>query len=222
MSNLASNASRIAVPGRSLWWLAGAIAAGVAIPVAVGTMAALLGYYPVGSFLPPLSLFSFIGTVVMTCAIALMVVAVGIWHSVVAWNWRPLALAVIAAGVMVPGVYVGIVVHLYLRMTAFDALADRSSALVEAIKRYERDTSGPPATLADLLPRYLAEVPHTGMAAHPDYEYATASEFCSAANAWSVFVIAAESFNYDVFMYCPEQDYPAQFEAIGDWAYLRE
>ena len=158
----------------------------------------------------------------MIGAIALTVVAIGIGYSVLAWNWRPLFLAIITAGVMVPSVYPGIIAHLYLRNVAFEALADRSSALVEAVKRYERDNETPPATLADLVPRYLAEVPHTGMSAYPEYEYATASEFCSAANAWSIIVIAAEGFNFDVFFYCPEQDYPSRFEAIGDWAYWHE
>ena len=222
MSSLASNIARIVASGRSLWWLARAITAGVAVPVAVGIVVAILAYYPVGSFLPPLSLFSLIGTAVMTGAIALMVVAVGIGHSIVAGNWRPLFLAIITAGVMVPGLYPGIVAQLYLRKLAFEALADRSTALVEAIKRYERDTDSPPATFADLVPRYLAEVPHTGMSAYPEYEYATSSEFCSAANAWSIIVIAAEGFNFDVFFYCPEKDYPSKFEPIGDWAYFYE
>ena len=222
MSNLASNASRIAVPGRSLWWLAGAIAAGIVTPVAVGTMVALLASYPVGSILPPLSLLSFIGTVVMTGVIALMVVAVGIWHSVVAWNWRPLFLAVVTAGVMVPGLYPGIVAHLYLRQLAFGAFADRGSTLVEIIKRYERDNGTRPAALADLVPRYLAEIPHTGMSAYPDYEYTTAPDFCPAGDAWSVIVVVAEGFNFDVLFYCPEEDYPSRYQRMGNWGYFRD
>jgi hypothetical protein len=39
MSSLASNIARIVASGRSLWWLAGAITAGVAVPVAVGIVA---------------------------------------------------------------------------------------------------------------------------------------------------------------------------------------
>lgn len=222
MSDLAPVVSRIPVPGRALWWLGRAAAAGVAIPVTIGAITALLAYYPMASFLPRIFYFSSIGTVLVIGAIALIVVAVGIGYSIWALNWRPLFLAIIVAGVMVPGVYPGMAAHLYLRKVAFEVLADRSSILVEAIKQYEGNTGAPPATLNDLVPRYLAEIPHTGMAAYPNYEYSTASEFCSAANAWSVIVIAAESFNFDVFMYCPEKDYPSRFEAIGDWAYLHE
>ena len=182
-------------------------------------MTAVLAYYPMGSFLPRVSLFSSFGIVVVIGAFALMVVAVGIGYSVLALNWRPLLLAVIVAGVIVPGVYPGIAVHLYLRKIAFEVLADRSSELVEAIKRYERDTGGPPDVIADLMPRYLAKVPNTGMSAYPEYEYMSAPEYCSAGNAWGVVVYAG---SFDVFFYCPNKDYSSRVQVVGDWAYFRD
>lgn len=227
MSDLAPVVSRIPVPGRALWWLGGAVAAGVAIPVSIGAITALLAYYPVGSFLPRLFYLSSVGTMLVIGAIALMVLAVGIGYSILALNWRPLLLAIITAGAMVPGVYPGLAAHFYLRKVAFEALADRSSTLVEAIKQYERETGTPPTTIADLVPRYLAEVPHTGMSAYPKYEYARAPGMCMGDNAWNVIMFVGEALSFDMFIYCPNQNYPRAIggnwiERIGAWAYMHE
>jgi hypothetical protein len=216
MSNLAPVVSRFPVPGRALWWLGGAVAAGVAIPVTIGAVTALLAYYPVGSFLPRISLFSLLGSVLVIGATALIVVAVGIGHSILALNWRPLLLAIVTAGVMVPSVYPGMAVHLYLQKMAFGALAERSATLVEAIKRYKRDTGAPPDVLADLVPRYLAKIPHTGMSEYPEYRY-TATP-CSVGSTWSISIYVG----FDTFVYCPEKDYPSRVEMIGDWGYVRD
>jgi hypothetical protein len=56
-------------------------------------------------------------------------------------------------------VYPGIATHLHLKKVAFDLLANRSISLVEAIRKYERELGSPPATLADLVPRFLPDVP---------------------------------------------------------------
>ena len=73
MSELAPNVSRIPVPGRSLWWLPGAGAVGGVIPVMIGTATALAAYYPIGSFLPPLSFLSLIGALLAMFAAAALV-----------------------------------------------------------------------------------------------------------------------------------------------------
>lgn len=216
MSDLASIISRVPVPGRALWWLGGAIAAGVAIAITIGAVTALLAYYPVGSFLPRISLLSLLGSVLVTGAAALLVVAVGIGHSILALNWRPLFLAIVTAGVMVPSAYLGMVVHSYLQRIAFGALSERSAALVEAIKLYERDAGAAPDVLADLVPRYLAKIPRTGMSAFPEYHYTAMP--CSAGSAWSIGIFVG----FDMFFYCPEQDYPSRVEMIGDWGYIRD
>lgn len=219
MSDLAPTISKIPFPGRALWWLGGAVTAGIDIPVAIGAMTALLAYYPVGSFLPRISLFSVLGSVLVIGATALVVVALGIGYSILALNWRPLLLAIVTAGMMVPSVYPGMAVHLYLHKLAFGSLAERSATLVEAIKRYKRDTGAPPEVLADLVPRYLAEVPHTGMSAYPEYWYGAAPGYCSDGNAWSVTVYAG---GFDVFVYCPNKDDSSRAVAVGDWAYYRD
>jgi hypothetical protein len=135
MSDLAPSINRIPVPGRSLWWLIGAGVIGIMVPVIIGTMTALAAYYPIGSFLPRTLLFSFLGTLLAIASVAALTVVVGIGYSLAAWNWRPFILSVIVFGAIVPGVYPGIATHHYLRLVAFDMLADRSMSLVEAIRK---------------------------------------------------------------------------------------
>lgn len=57
------------------------------------------------------------------------------------------------------------------RSYAFARLSDRSEALVRAIEEYESSHGRPPATLGDLVPSFLSEMPGTGMPAYPAYEY---------------------------------------------------
>ena len=49
----------------------------------------------------------------------------------------------------------------HLRVKAFEALAQRSAPLVEAISAYERDLGKPPEILDQLVPRYLSASPVT-------------------------------------------------------------
>jgi MFS family permease len=224
MSDLAPTISRIPVPGRSLWWLVGAAVLGIAIPVAIGTTTALAAYYPVGSFLPRTFLFSFIGTLSLIGLSAVLGVMVGIGYSLAAWNWRPFILSIIVFGAILPGVYPGIVTHLYLRKVAFELLADRSMSVVEAIRRCERDTGSPPATLADLVPRYLPSVPGTGMSKYPHYDYARASDTCPVGNDWGITMFVGDGLAFDIFYYCPLQNYPSRNSTriIGEWAYFQD
>lgn len=224
MSDLAPVISRVPVPGRSLWWLAGAAFIGIAIPVIIGTMTALAAYYPIGSFLPRTFLFSFLGTLLAVALVAVLGVVVGIGYSLATWNWRPFMLSIIVFGAIVPGVYPGTAAYHYLRMAAFDMLADRSMSLVEAIRKYERDTGSPPATLADLVPRYLPNVPETGMAKYPHYDYARAPDMCPVGNDWGITMFVGDGLSFDIFYYCPLQNYPSRNSTriIGDWAYFRD
>ena len=227
MSDLAPIVARIPVPGRSLWWLASAGAAGLIVPTAIGAATAVLDYYPIGSILPAGWGFRLSGTLAAIGGVAVLVVLAGIAYSFLAWSWRPFILSVIMFGVMIFGFYPGIAAHFYLRNEAFDLLAARGAGLVHAIEAYERETGVPPSTLAALVPRYLSESPRTGMSAYPDYEYATGSGMCLDGNAWNVNVLVGDMLNFDMFFYCPNKNYPTNIggnwvEVIGDWAYMHE
>jgi hypothetical protein len=50
-------------------------------------------------------------------------------------------------------------------------VARRGATIVAAIDAYQRDHHEPPASLAALVPRYLASVPSTGAPAYPGFEF---------------------------------------------------
>jgi hypothetical protein len=225
MIDLAPTVRKLPVPGRSLWWLVGAGAVGLLVPTMIGIGTALLGYYPVGAMLG-VGIRS-TGTFLVIVGIALLIVFAGIAYALLAASWRPFSLSIIAFGIMIFGFYPGIASHSYLRKEAFVQLASRSAALVDAIAAYERDAGMPPSNLTALVPKYLSEVPRTGMAAYPDYEYELGSGMCLDSNAWNVSVLAGDVLNFDMFFYCPKRDYPSRIggdwvEPVGDWAYLHE
>lgn len=111
----------------------------------------------------------------------------------------------------------------------FEQLAERSQALVQAIRLYDADYGRPPASLANLVPEYLPEIPRTGMAAYPDYKYKVCdvSDECEG-NAWVLSVPTPIGFlNWDEFVYYPSGNYPSTdvrgwLEPVRDWAYVHE
>ncbi len=102
--------------------------------------------------------------------------------------------------------------------------------LVNAIKQFEVQRGHPPATLEDLVPDFLPEIPKTGMKAYPDYQYyvgKTARQW--GGNPWMLIVStpSAPSFSFDRFVYFPRQDYsrdvyPYPLKRISDWAYCTD
>ena len=57
------------------------------------------------------------------------------------------------------------------RREAFRRVAERAGPLVQAIKAYEQDEGAPPQALQDLVPRYMARIPHTGHRTYPQFDY---------------------------------------------------
>lgn len=113
------------------------------------------------------------------------------------------------------------------RMSGFKRLEDRGKPLVAAIHKFVEDHERPPATLQDLVPNYLPEVPGTGMPSYPEYQYSTAPDQWDG-NPWVVYVMCSSGFmNFDKFMYLPRQNYPrtgygGALERVGEWAYVHE
>lgn len=137
--------------------------------------------------------------------------------------WRPALKTLIWCCIFSFFTILGIVVELRLWDRAFRQLAVRSSELVDAIKRYERDSGAPPPNLQALVPKYLPEIPET-TASCSGYEY-TLNRFN---NPWVLEVRPPfRGTGFDRFEYRPNQDYPERgesgwYERIEDWAYFHE
>ena len=114
-------------------------------------------------------------------------------------------------------------------MEAFRDLAERSMPLVDAVEAFELAENRLPATLQELVPRYLPEVPVTGMATYPSYDLLTGEDAeVWFDNPWVLRVHTGRGgINFDEFLYFPLQNYPQKvggdrFERLGGWAYLHE
>lgn len=116
----------------------------------------------------------------------------------------------------------------HVRMCGFRNLAGRSVPLVEAIKKFETDQGRPPSTLEELVPKYLAAVPKTGMGAYLEYAYLVGEEAqCYEGNPWVLIVHTPRGYSSDMFVYFPNGNYPeyaysSHLERIEDWAYCWE
>lgn len=228
MTQVMPNTDARRVSAQALWWLLGAMAVGIVAPTFIAAIVALAAYYPIGSFLPRLPLLmSLIGTALGTVAAAALLLFCGIAAAIMRLNWRPVALAAITVAAMAAGFVPGLWCFVHAKYYAYSLLGARSATLIDAIESYERAEGVPPTSLVDLVPEFLPSIPGTGMAAHPDYQYAREASPCTSDNRWHLMVDAGELLQWDFFFYCPRKDYPAlgwggSNEVMGDWAYLHE
>jgi hypothetical protein len=168
---------------------------------------------------------------VITLPVSLAAVGVLIapWFLLSRKRRREALLALVCSLACLTSFTVGSVAGAHIRRAAFVALAERSRPLVDAVTKYEREHGQPPESLDSLVPRYLPQVPSTGMGAYPKFEYVSgdqAKRFQT--NPWAIYVFTPSGgINFDQFLYLPRQNYPEKgyggsLERIGDWAYVHE
>lgn len=125
-------------------------------------------------------------------------------------------------------VFCGLKGRFAIRTKQFEDLANRSRPLIAAISRFEKDHGRPPAKLDALVPKYIGEVPHTGMGAYPDYEYKVSPIDPGLDAQWELSVPCSVGIaNWDLFYYLPTEKYPQRnyggyIEPIKNWAYVHE
>jgi len=143
--------------------------------------------------------------------------------------FRALLACLIAFIVVFPAFFIG----WNIRMKAMEKVSGRSQPIIEAIHAFKKGNNRWPSTLDDLVPEFLADVPHTGLAAYPDYTYHSRTEGNEYIfnreynNPWVLVIYVIHGFNFDKMLYFPDQDYPERgyggwLERMGDWAYVHE
>lgn len=134
------------------------------------------------------------------------------------------------SALFIPCFIYGAILGRQVRMHGIKEFTARSTDLVSAIHKYEKDHEAPPKTLYLLIPKYLTTIPNTGMAAYPDYRYHTGEESQNKyqGNSWALSVLTPSGgINFDMMLYLPKLNYPdhgygGSLERIGDWAYVHE
>ncbi|MCB9884844.1 MAG: hypothetical protein H6838_05090 [Planctomycetes bacterium] len=108
-----------------------------------------------------------------------------------------------------------------LRMATVTAATERARPLIVAIDLFERDRGAPPATLQDLVPDYLPEVPTTGLVAYPAFAYAQAAPSGAAGSkgaGWRLSLPCPLLFDFDALVYRPAR----AGEHSGRWVYVND
>jgi hypothetical protein len=124
----------------------------------------------------------------------------------------------------------------FIRRTAFQRVAERGEALIQAIDTYRNQEDRLPESLNDLVPKYIEKIPRTGIRAYPDFEYEIPNstdkyhtelyEKHNARYELKVYCPAGGA-NWDCFFYWPSEDYPDYIyggttEEIRKWVYVHE
>jgi len=205
---------RILRPPTGLGWWLGGVAAGFALPTAFTVFIILAGYYPIGGWLPASSLLTPLGILLAIGATALAAILAAPVYALFAWNWRPIALAVLFEVCLLLGVLPAKMIGDLMLRLSFDLLESRNPELIKAIEAYAHSEGHPPATLAQLVPDYLPAIPHTGLAVAPNYEYEATPALCFVSKErpsnWHLLVSVGGFLTVHQLFYCP---------GIGDWLY---
>jgi hypothetical protein len=151
-------------------------------------------------------------------------------------RWREAAVAIVLLAASVAEVLWFSEVNWWFRRRAVERAIIRARPVVEAIRQYEREHKGAPASLYVLVPKYLLEVPTTGMGAFPNFEYvlerwrrqtAPAGTPMPIVDPWYLRVSMPLAMSWDELLYYPSQRYPGRDKGVtvsrvGEWAYIHE
>ena len=201
-------------PRRFVRWLAILGVLGLIMPTAIASVITLVGYYPIGVSVSTHFPWNSFGVVLVVMAVGAIVLVTGAVYSLLAWDWRLLALTALLEVFLYAGIFPANIALKHMQLFAFELLKTRSSEVVTAITTYTAKNGTPPASLVDLVPDYLPSVPMTGMALKPYYQYEPRAGPCALNpkwnNDWHLLVTVQEFLLVHWLFYCPEQ---------GEWLY---
>lgn len=120
--------------------------------------------------------------------------------------------------------FLGIGVSTFVYRYGFEQMAERTKPLIAAIRKFEKEEGRAPAELKELVPKYIAAVPSTGIGAYPEYRY---EKLEKDSDPWELRVDCSRGpLNWDEFYYRPSEKYGKRYggwvEPMGTWAYFHE
>lgn len=110
---------------------------------------------------------------------------------------------------------------------SFTAVTIRVQNLISAIEAYKEAKGNYPSDLKSLVPEFISEIPNTGLAGYPTFEYRKADTTTIFKQYELLIKTPSGGINWDVFVYWPEGNYPEYFyggypERIEEWVYVHE
>jgi hypothetical protein len=99
----------------------------------------------------------------------------------------------------------------------FHEFATRTQPLVDALYAYERRHGQPAASLSDLVPAMLVDVPGTGMGAFPEFNYYQGREL-QEGGRWRLTVpVGVTAFDWQHLEFRADQNYHGGYQRYGGW-----
>jgi len=135
----------------------------------------------------------------------------------------------LAALLLAPLHWIAPAVYWPLHHKAVRSVPPRAQELIAAIERYKDDHGTPPTLLDALVPGYLSEIPGTGLAGFPHFEYRLLADNESYQGRFELFMPCPYSYaGPSALVYWPKENgylhsWPQDAEmrlADGDWVYV--
>lgn len=122
------------------------------------------------------------------------------------------------------GLWLGAQVNHY----CLEQVTERSSTILKAIRKYEREVGHAPEDLGKLIPDYLEPIPSTGIGAYPELLYSQGHPDRDHGNPWTLTIkLPSRPGNLESLIYYPLQNYPEKrdgtaYQQIGRWAWKQQ
>ncbi len=115
------------------------------------------------------------------------------------------------------------------RSAAFARAALNGAPVIAALSQYRADTGSYPESLDQLLPKYIGDIPYTGLVGYPYLVYRKDSnDNQTVYDSYELRINCSSNVNnFDRFIYWPSESYPTHIqgnrtEPIGRWVYVHE
>lgn len=110
---------------------------------------------------------------------------------------------------------------MHIRVTNVERVIERSQSLVDAITAFQAEHGHPPATLDELVPKYIDRIPKTGIGAWPNFAYRVENPERCHGNEWMLtFTPPNLPMGFRSYTYLPRRNYTdAGYGSVGDWGY---
>ncbi|HEY9788271.1 MAG TPA: hypothetical protein V6D17_22975 [Candidatus Obscuribacterales bacterium] len=183
----------------------------------------LFAYSPAGNLSIYLGAQAAIG---ILCILSALAVIIGIPLLLMPRFKRSALLEIRMASVTFIAIVIAMIAGERIRVIEFSLLTKRAEPITKAISDYESSHGKPPGSLDELVPKYMAKIPGTGMGPYPKYEYEVLHAGSDA--GWELKILCPlGTNNNDLFFFRPgkrydQSEHGGRVERIGDWAYVHE
>jgi len=134
----------------------------------------------------------------------------------------------VVAAVVVVAFFLASYITIRVWQHAILEFTERQKPLVAAMHSYVADHGHPPESLAELVPKYLPSIPHSGWGTRPTIHLLEGEPEAHYGNEWVLQATPPQvPFQFDWILYLPRQNYPERgygggLSRQGDWGYVHE